>query len=121
MEYEVKKITAKHIRPMTQLIKAFGVKEFKKAFMNDDITKLAQGGANEEFIGFTIALTIFELVINNYENCEAEFFAFLESVTNLDTNQLEEIPLGDFANLLVDIFTAKDFSDFFSGVSKLFK
>lgn len=125
MEYQLRKLTAKDIFPMTKLISKIGLKEFKNAFDPKLIASLAdengevQGDKLASVIGINVAFDIAAIVMENLSKCEREIYEFLSSVSELEKEKLEEMSPAEFAQMVIDIIQKEEFKDFFKVVSKL--
>lgn len=123
--YELRKLTSKDVFPMVNLIKKFGVDEFKKVINNIDIKKmLSENGElnGQQFsaiAGFNIIIDVVAVVVENLGKCEKDIFSFLASVSNLSENEIADLPMDEFAQLIIDVLSAKELSSFFGVVSKL--
>ena len=125
-KYELKTLSAKQVFPMVNLIKKFGVSEFKQVVHDLDIKKLfdkngEMNGQNLSALGFGIIFDVIAIVIENLEKCEQDIFDFLSSVSNLDAKEIGEMPLDEFAQMLEDVLRKKELKGFFGVVFKLLK
>lgn len=126
-KYPMRTLGAEDIFPMVNLIKKFGIENFKRLLDSKDIKKAIDenGDVNMEqlgaIVGLTIAVDIAVIVIENIGKCEAETFEFLAKVTNLKNEEVRAIPLDEFAQLIIDFVNKKELRGFFSVVSKLLK
>lgn len=127
MEYELRALKSTDIFPMTKLISKFGVSEFKKAFDPKLISSLVNENGELEkeklatFVGINIVFDVASIVMSNVHKCEEEIYDFLESVSNLNREKLEEMSPAEFAEIIIDIIKKREFKDFFAVVSKLVK
>ncbi len=138
--YIFRKLCAKDVFPMTNIIKKIGLKEFKTLFEGDGIEKIMSAftaksseaaeeaeGAEEstaeksiEAVGLSLALELADIIFGNLEKCERDIFNLLSQVSNLTVKQVENLGLADFAEMIIDFFKKDDFKDFFKVVSKSF-
>lgn len=119
--YEFRKLNSKDIFPMSKLLNKIGIRKFKEAFQNDELTKLMSGEKNVEAIGVTVAFDLAGIILEALPNCENEIFDMLASVSNLKRKEIESLDMGTFFNMIVDFIKKPEFRDFISVVSKLFK
>lgn len=122
---EMRQLTSKDIFPMCQIIKKIGIDEFKQCFSTPEIAKLMteDGGSGKiaNQIGITIMFDLVSIIVGNLPKCKEEIYTFLASLTGTSSNELEEISLADFTQLIIDLVQKEEFKDFIGVVSKLFK
>lgn len=122
---EMRKLQSTDIFAMSQIIKKFGVEDFKKCFTTPEVMKLMAEdkgkGTNADKIGFTIMFDLVSLIIGNLPKCENEIYKFLSDLTGEDTKTIEELPMDEFAELIIELVQKEEFKGFIKAVSKLFK
>ena len=123
MEYTFRKITSKDIFPMSQIISKIGIKEFKQCFESDAVKTMVKSGNNADMsaVGLTVMLDIGGVIISHLPDCEKDIFKFLSSVTGLKVSEIENAPIADFAEMIIELVKKDDFKDFIGVVSRLFK
>lgn len=117
--YEIRKLCAKDIAPLTVIITEIGWKELKDCFSADRM-KAVTGGkeGNVEAVGMQVAMEVAGVVLANYSKCEKKLFSFLSDITGEKATALMNASMADFAELIINVVTKEEFSDFFSVVSK---
>ena len=121
MEYELRNLTSKDIYPVTKIISKIGFKEFKQVFESDTVRGMAANGEVAESVGLAIVIDLAGIVLANLSSCEKEINEFLSSVTGLNTEEINKIPMAEYMQLIIDIVQKEEFKDFFKVVSKLLK
>lgn len=138
--YTFRKLCAKDVFPMITIIKKIGLKDFVKFFKEGGLDKIvvdffakktdnqAEENAEEnaennpiEVLGMTIAVELAEIIFDNLEKCEGDIFKLLASVAEMDVEDVRNLGLADFAEMVIDFFKKEDFKDFIKVVSKSFK
>lgn len=136
--YELLPLEARHIMPMLALIRKIGFKELKNTINEDVIKKIVgifnvsgtdehdDGGGKIDFaeIGLELLPTvadILDVILANIEKAEKEIFGFLESISNLTSDEIKHLPLALFAQMVADVVRKEEFGDFFGVVSKFIK
>lgn len=66
-------------------------------------------------------MDVADVVLNNIDKCEAALFKLFESTSNLTAEQIGNLSLADFAEMVIDFVQKDEFPDFFKVVSKRFK
>lgn len=123
-KYTIRKLEAKDIAPMASILSKIGLKEVKNCFSPDDMKAIAGGEGGIEAVGavgVSVAFEIAGVILGNYERCQNDVFSFLASLSGMDIKQIESLPLGTFAEMVIDVVKKEDFKDFMKVVSKLFK
>ena len=126
--YELRKLNAKDISPMTTIITKIGYKEFKGCLENPAfqqmVTATTKGKTNDKAVvsvGITLAVDIAGIILEHYSKCQDDLFKFLASLTGKDVSEIEDLPIDTFAEMIIDVVQKEEFVSFFSVVSKLFK
>lgn len=124
MTYELRKLCSKDIFPMSKIISKIGIGQFRKCFESDEVKSMIANAGKEEDIssavGFAVVLDIGEIILSNLPVCEKEIYAFLEDLSGSTADELKEISIADFAEMIITLVKKPEFSDFFKVVSKLF-
>ena len=120
---ELRKLVSRDIFPMCGILKKIGIKELKGAINGANIIELASENrkVNPETITRDIILDIAGIIIANLPQCEKELYAFLESIIVVDDEtarknlrkDLENMPIDEFAQLIIDVISKDEFKDFF--------
>ncbi len=125
--YELRELQSSDIFLLSKIISKIGVKNFKKAFSNDEIREAkakAQEGDSEkltEEVGLTVIVEIVDIIVNNLPNCENEIYQFLANVSGLKKEKIQKLGIATFMNMIVDVIKKPEFVDFFKAASRLFK
>lgn len=125
--YTLRHLTAADTFPMMKILRKVGVKEFKECFSADDVKELIReakekgAAVDTGRVGMTVALNAAQYLMERLPDCEKEIFAFLAGLSGMKPDEIAALPLGVFADMLVDVFKDEEFSDFFTAASRLFK
>lgn len=112
---------------MVNLIKKFGVENFKKAFLNQDLQAVIDknGNVSEEklntLVGVNIMFDVVGIIVENLGGCKKEIYAFIGNISNLKDKELDEMPMDVFAQLIIDVLRKEELKSFFGVVFKLLK
>lgn len=121
----MRKLCSKDIFPMCTIISKIGVKEFKSCFQNDEITKIMNAGKEGEDVTSVVGVAVFidmaGIVLSNIDKCEKDIYSFLASVSETDIEVLQEMPISDFVEMIVEFFQKEELKDFMKVVSKFLK
>lgn len=121
MKYEIRNLCSKDIFPMSKILSKIGFAQIKTVFESDEVKKLAKCADNVEAVGMTVMIDLVGIIVNNLPKCEEEIYNFLSGLTGAKVEELKEISLAEFAELIVKIVENNDFKDFIGVVSRLFK
>lgn len=124
-KYELRKLNASDIFPMSRIIGKIGIDEFGKCFESAAVQQIIKNGTGKESIqdaaGIQVVLEIANIIISNLGNVEKEIFQFLSNISGLSLNEVKNLEMAEFAVMLIDVVKKEEFMDFFKVVSKLFK
>lgn len=129
--YELRALTSKDIFPVFTIMGKIGFKEFKSCFESDEVKKAVKKVIDsgddkdikdiKESVGITVFIDIAGIVISNISSCEKDIYKLLSGLSGMTVQEIEELPLGTFTEMIVDVVKADGFRDFIKVVSKLFK
>ena len=125
MEYTLGKFKSTDIFTMATLLSKIGLGKVADAFGRDNVMKILsdfKGKKKEDvtaFTGMQVALQVGEIILGNLENCEAEVFKLLSSVSGLSADDLRNMDAEIFAGLIVEVVHLPQFKDFFKAASRL--
>lgn len=128
--YTLRALAAKDVFPMVKIISKIGINEFTKAFESDEIKQLITAVTSEEdagdndkltVVGISVALDVANTVLIHLGSCEQEIYAFLAGVSGMTKQEIEELPMNTFFEMIVDVFKKAEFKNFIGVVSKFFK
>jgi hypothetical protein len=135
---ELRELKAKDILPMVKILQKIGLKQIREMLTPDKIKELMTAMKSEPdqdqqedpdqkqeekidgrtILGFNLIMEVVGLVLDNLPACESDIYKFIGSVSNLTAEQVADLPLGEFTDVIVRILKDDGFSDFFKAVSK---
>lgn len=127
--YTLRSLQGADIFPMSAIIKKIGVKEFKKAFQDEEIKGLVQSINNGDMskdaaanqAGMTVILNIVDVVLGNLPRAEKDIYKFLASLSGMKPDEVAALPMATFTGMVIDVIQKDEFKDFIKVVSRLFK
>lgn len=123
--YEFRKLGARDIFPMVKILKAIGVNKFAQCFENENVKKalasFQEGNESNEMVGTAVMLEIAQVIMEGLDKCEEDIFKLLASVSNLTEEEIKNLDIATFAEMIIDFIKKDDFKDFIQAVSKSFK
>jgi hypothetical protein len=135
---ELRELKAKDILPMVKILQKIGLKQIREMLTPDKIKELMTAMKSEPdqqedqqedqkqeekidgrtILGFNLIMEVVGLVLDNLPACESDIYKFIGSISNLTAEQVADLPLGEFTDIIVRILKDDGFSDFFKAVSK---
>ena len=136
MQFNIRQLNYSDMAPMAKIISKMGVAKFAalfdpetvKALMGDEeLPKDKNGKKGEERnalvekIGIGIMFEALTIFLENFEHASDDIAAWLGSVAGMTADQVKALPLGDTFDLVEAVFSAPEFSDFFTRASRFAK
>lgn len=135
--FEFRELKSKDIFPMVKILRKIGFKDLKDKLNVDNIKDIMQvfvdqtvpEGQDEQqinqgdmasYVGFNIIAEVLDVILSNLEYCEQDIYKFLASLTGKKENDIAELPMVTFTEMIVALLQKEEFKDFFKVVSKLF-
>ena len=116
--YTLRSLEAKDAFIVSKILSQIGLKEFKEVF---DL-KVFSGDKNDvEAIGMAVFFDMSQVLLGNLPKCDQDIYAFLSSLSGMDKNAIESLPMNTFIEMVIDVVRKEEFTDFFKLVSRLFK
>lgn len=130
--YTLRNLCAKDIFPMTVIIRKIGLKDIGACFDPEEIKAMTEslfgedGGEKSiddiaETVGVSIVLEIVDVVLANLSAAEQDIFGFLAGLAGMTADEVANLPMDVFFEMLVDVFRKEEFVGFMKVVSKLLK
>lgn len=129
---ELRELKSSDVFPMVQILNKVGFKELKTVLTPDKVKNMMKsfkeagsettedGVDKSTILGFNLILEIVGIVMNNLPSCEEDLYRFISNVSGLSVKEIADLPMGDFAEVIIAIVQKQEFRDFFKAVSKLF-
>lgn len=119
--YELRDLKSKDVAPMCNIIRKIGLKEFKSCFTSEEINAMVEGNFDVNRIGFSVAVSVAGVIFDHISDCEADIFKFLSELSGMTTEDIAELDMVVFAEMIIDVFKKEQFKDFMKVVSRLLK
>lgn len=138
--YVLRDLCAKDVFPMTVIIRKIGLKDIGKCFDPEEIKKImstpsgedADNGENStekavssskeqiaENVGISVVLKMADVILENLPAAEQDIYSFLAELSGMTANNIANLPMDVFFDMLIDVFSKKEFAGFTKVVSKL--
>lgn len=126
--YKIRPLNARDIFPMTNIIRKIGLKDFGKCFEPEEIKAITESFSEKEnvsdmaeFVGFNVVMKIVDIILERLPDIGEEVFVFLSGLIDKTKEDVANLPMDVFFELIVDVFRRKEFVGFMKVVLKLFK
>lgn len=124
---ELRQLKSTDLAPTCRIISAIGINEFKSCFESDAIKAMIsgisekRGKVNAGAVGIEVMINIAGVIISNIPKADTEIQKFVASVSGMTINEVRDLTLADYGELIIKIIKKEDYRDFFSRVVRLFK
>lgn len=131
---ELRELKAKDIMPMVNILQKIGLKQIREMMTPDKIKELMTAMKSEDhdqqeekktdqidgrtILGFNMIMEVVGLILDNLPSCEKDIHKFIGSLAGMTPEQVADLPLGEFTDIIVRILKDDGFADFFKAVSK---
>lgn len=127
--YTFRRLGATDIFPMCSIISKVGISEFSACFEKESVRKAmmsakdsdASDDENATIVGLSIILEIANVIISGLPKCENEIYTLLSNVTEMSVEEIQEMGMAEFFEMIMSFITKEEFKDFFKVVSKFVK
>jgi hypothetical protein len=114
-KYELRGLVASDLGTVCKIITAIGIRQFKGCFKVEDL----KNPDNIEQVGLDVVIDLAGIVIANFEKAEVDIQAFLASLTGATVDEIRNLSLADYGEMIIEVVTKEEFKDFFGRVMKL--
>lgn len=121
---ELRKLKSDDIFPMIAILSKIGFKDLKELVTPDNVKELkalTTGDGDELIIGASVMMDFVSIIMKNLPSCKKEIYTFLSGLSGMTTDEIGELDIAAFTEMIIDVFQKEEFKDFFKVVSRLFK
>ena len=130
MDIELRGLVAEDIFLMVEILNDIGAAEIRELITPDKLKSMLKLVNNEDeadkddldmttVLGFNVVMEVFTLIMKNLNRCKKNLYLFIGGVANMKPEEVAQLPMKDFASVLVRIVKKDEFADFFKAVSEL--
>lgn len=138
--YTLRNPKATDIAAFLKLFSKLGVKDFKDSFSGNGFKeliakereKLAGDGEDDEDtskflenvgigLAFELAFELADVILTKLSDCQREVFVCLSHLSGMTVDEIADLDLSVFTQMLYDAVTLPGFTDFIKVVSRLFE
>ena len=128
MEFELRKFKADDLFLMFGILSKIGFNDLKETLTPESVKGLTSAFKQDEgaedmstFLGFNIMFSAVEIITKNLPSCKKEIYAFLASLSGMTANEIADLDMVTFTEMVIAVVQKEEFKDFFKAVAKLFK
>lgn len=119
-KYKLRKLVGKDIFKISKLLHKIGFRRLQEIFGNDKldiaINEVFTGNiSNMSYIGSVVS-SFACVVVESLSDIEEELPELLESVSNLSREEIDNLPIEDWAQMIKDLITKEQFAVFFKRI-----
>lgn len=119
--YTFRKLKASDIPYATNLLKKMGINKLSNLLKSETVVSLLKGSTDKESLdiiaGGAIFFEIAQIILESVGDCE-ELYKLLSVTSNLSLEQVKDLDLDVFFEMVVDFVKKEEFMGFFKAVSK---
>lgn len=122
--YTFRKLKSTDLFLMIKLIKKLGLESITEAIDGNALkAALAAGEKNEQDyyeVGKTV-IDVVQVIIGQLECCQKEIYDLLEATSNLNREELENLDIDVFMEMIVEFVRKEEFKQLFTRAASLLK
>lgn len=119
--YTFRKLGAHDTFLMCSILGKIGIDQFADAFGKDNVRQLMTGNVNVagfvQQVGIGIVLSLASIILKNLHKCESEIYQLLSETSNLTLDEVKDLEMGTFLQMVVDFIKKPEFKGFIKVVS----
>lgn len=128
--YMFRSLKSKDLFPMVKIISKIGLNELSAVLDKNTMQQLVNQAKNEAenngdalayLVGVDVITKIVNKVLEHLPDCQKEIYTLLSNTSNLSVQELEELELATFIEMVFDFVRMDGFKDFFKAASKCLK
>lgn len=129
VKFELRGLKSDDMFPMFGILSKIGFKDLKNSMTPDRVAELTTAFKNTNddstdmstYLGFNIMIEAVEIITKNLPSCKVEIYTLLSSLSGMTVNQIADLDMVTFTEMIIAVVQKEEFKDFFKVVAKLFK
>ena len=106
---------------MFKILGKIGINEFNVKELIASATNGEAKGDATTMMGISVILEMGNIILGNISKCETEIYQLLSNTSNLSVEDVRELDIATFAEMVIDFIKKEEFKDFLKVVLKSFK
>ena len=119
--YTLRTLNANDLFLMMKIVNKIGIKEVKGLFASAEMKRIISeamqdGEVNDAVasnVGMQLMLEIVCLVVEHIPDCQDEIYKFLSSLSGLKVEDIANLDMTDFMDMVMEVLKKQEFKDFF--------
>lgn len=130
VKFELRGLKSADLFPMFGILSKIGFKDLKETISPDSIQTMIKSIRNDKqeedqeattaYLGLSIIMDVLEIIMKNLPKCEKEIYTFLANLSGMTINQVADLDMVTFTEMIIAVLKKDEFKDFFKVVSGLF-
>jgi len=127
MGIELRALKADDMFPMFAIVSKIGLKDLKESLTPERLeavmSELKQTDSQVDtatLLGVNVVLEAAEIIMRNLPSCKDEIYSFLAGLSNRPKEEIGNLGMAEFAELIISVLKKEEFKDFFTVVAKSF-
>lgn len=135
VKFELRGLKSSDLFPMFTILSKIGIKDFKETISPDSIQNMIKSFRNDDqgdqedqenseitttVLGFSIMMDVLEVILKNLPKCEKDIYQFLSNLSGMTVEDIADLDMGTFTEMIVTVLKKDEFKDFFKVASGLF-
>ena len=119
--HELQPLQARHLFRFATILKKVGVQRFRTIFDSEAVIEAVKDGKSAEDVGVQVVFDAIGILVDNLDKIEGDLYGLLADLAGMTADEVAALPLGEFAEMLVDVVKADGFRDFFTQAQRLLR
>ncbi len=136
VKFELRGLKSSDMFPMFGILSKIGFKDLKESVSPESIQNMIKtfrddqkqdqedkeddAEAKTTYLGFSIVMDIFGIIMKNLPSCEKEIYTFLSNLSGMTVEEIADLDMVTFTEMIIAVLKKDEFKDFFRVVSELF-
>lgn len=130
VKFELRGLKSADLFPMFGILSKIGFKDLKETISPDSIQTMIKSIRNDKheedqeattaYLGLSIIMDVLEIIMKNLPKCEKEIYTFLSNLSGMTVEEVADLDMVTFTEMIIAVLKKDEFKDFFKVVSGLF-
>ena len=119
--YTLRPLAARDIFRFANILSKIGIEQLQGIFDADSVIKAVKESGEDavEAVGVTVVMRAAEIIMRNLPRVESDIYGLLADLSGMTADEVADMPMGDFAGMVVDVLKSEGFRDFFTQARRL--
>lgn len=119
--YTLRPLAARDLFRFSNILSKIGIEQLQGIFDADSVIKAVKESGEDavEAVGVTVVMRASEIIMRNLPRVESDIYGLLADLSGMTADEVADMPMGDFAGMIVDVLKSEGFKDFFTQARRL--